>query len=142
MIGCYYRHPRKTSNDDFLEKLRQTINKIKISNKYIIICGDFNYNLLHYEHNKYVNEFISKMFSNFLHPCTTEPDRLIKKQKPSLINNIFVNFFNKKIISGNLFDKISDHLPSFVVIKNINNKQIIRKFKIRDMKNFNQDIYL
>ena len=62
------------------------------------------------------------MYSNFLHPCITEPTRLIKKQKPSLINNIFVNFFNKKVISGNLFDKISDHLPNFVVIKNINNK--------------------
>ena len=82
------------------------------------------------------------MYSNFLHPSTTEPTRLIKKQKPSLTDNILVNFFNTKIISGNLFDKISDHLPNFVVIKDINNKQTKRKVKIRDMKNFNQDKYL
>ena len=82
------------------------------------------------------------MHSNFLHPCITEPTRLIKKQKPCLIDNIFVNFFNKKIISGNLFDKISDHLPNYVVIKDINNKHTKRKFKTRDMKNFNQNKYL
>ena len=63
------------------------------------------------------------MSSNFLYPCITERTRLIRKQKPGLIDNMFVNFFNKKLISGNLFEKISDHLPSFVVIKDINNKQ-------------------
>ena len=46
------------------------------------------------------------------------------------------------MINGNLFDKISDHLPSFVVIKNTNNKQTKRKFKIQDTKNFNRDNYL
>ena len=65
------------------------------------------------------------MYSNFLHPCIPEPTRLIKKQKPSLIDNTIVDVFNKKIISDNLFDKISDHLSNFVVIKNINNKQLI-----------------
>ena len=82
------------------------------------------------------------MYSNSLHPCITEPTRLIKKQKQSLIDKIFVNFFNKKIIISNIFDKTFDHLPNLVVIKDINNKQTKRKFKIRDMKNFNQDKYL
>ena len=49
------------------------------------------------------------MYSHFLHQCRTEPTRLIEKQNPSLIDTTFVKFFNKKIISGNLFDKISDH---------------------------------
>ena len=82
------------------------------------------------------------MYSNFLHTCITEPIRFIKKQKPSLIDNMFVNFFNKQIISGNFFDKISDNLPNFVVIKDINNKQTKIKYKIRGMKNFNQGKYL
>ena len=80
LIGCYYRHPRKTSNDIFLEKLRQTINKIKRFNKYIIFCGEFNHDLLHHEHNQYVNEFVNVMYSNFLHACITEPNRLIKNK--------------------------------------------------------------
>ena len=40
------------------------------------------------------------------------------------------------------FDKISDNLPNFVVIKDINNKQTKIKYKIRGMKNFNQGKYL
>ena len=142
LTGCYYRRPGKSSNDVFPEKLRQIVNKNKRSNKYIIICGDFNYNLLHHKHNEYVNEFVNIMYPNFLHPCITEPTRLIRKQKPSLIDNVFVHFFNKKKISGNLFYKIPDHLPNFVFIKDINNKETKIKFKIRDMKNFNQDKYL
>ena len=58
------------------------------------------------------------MYSNFLQQCMTEPTRFIKKQKPSLIDNIFVNLFNKKIVNDDLFDKISDHLPNIIVINN------------------------
>lgn len=50
-----------------------------------------------------------------------------QKQKPSLTDNR--NIFNRKMISGDLFDKISEHLPNFVVIKDINNKQTKRKLK-------------
>ena len=53
----------------------------------------------------------------------SKPTRLIKKQKPNVMDNVFVNFFNKKINSGNLFDKIYDHLSNFVDIKDKNNKQ-------------------
>ena len=48
------------------------------------------------------------MYSHFLHQCRTEPTRLTEKQNLSLIDATFVKFFNKKIISGNLFEKISD----------------------------------
>ena len=53
----------------------------------------------------------------------SKPTRLIKKQKRNVIDNVFVNFFNKKINSGDLFDKIYDNLSNFVDIKDKNNKQ-------------------
>ena len=53
----------------------------------------------------------------------SKPTRLIKKQKRNVIDNVFVNFFNKKINSGDLFDKIYDDLSNFVDIKDKNNKQ-------------------
>ena len=41
------RHPKKTSNGMFIEKLKDTLSKLrKANNKHILICGDFNYNLL------------------------------------------------------------------------------------------------
>ena len=49
IIGVYYRHPKKNSNDIFNIKLDGTIKKFKDSSKIKIICGDFNYNLLNHE---------------------------------------------------------------------------------------------
>ena len=52
VIGVYYRHPKKTSNNASLEKLRDNLSKITSSNKTVIIAGDFNYDILKYEYNK------------------------------------------------------------------------------------------
>ena len=52
VIGVYYRHPKKTSNNAFLEKLRDNLSKITNSRKTLIIAGDFNYDILKYEYNK------------------------------------------------------------------------------------------
>ena len=41
-----------------MENLKATLNKIKNRNKRTIICGDFNYDLLKYEYNEYINEFL------------------------------------------------------------------------------------
>ena len=71
-----------------------------------------------YEHNKYINEFLNAISSNFLQPCITEPTRIVKYNRPSLVDNIFVNIYDKKIQGGNIIDKIPDHLPHFAIIKN------------------------
>ena len=63
-------------------------------------------------------------------------------KKPTLIDNIFVNLFNKKLKSGNLIKKISDHLPNLIIIKNINKKTSKQNIKVRDLNSFDQDKYL
>ena len=98
----FYRHPRKSSGDGFMGNLRATLNKIKNRHKHIIICGDFNNDILKYEHNKYINEFLNTMSSKFLQPCITKPTRIMKYNRPSLVDNIFVNIYDKEIHSGNI----------------------------------------
>ena len=50
-----------------IEKLRDTLSKLrKANNKHILICCDFNYNLLNYEHNEYIGNFLNTMNSNLL----------------------------------------------------------------------------
>ena len=78
----------------------------------------------------------------FLQPCITEPTRIIQGNRPSLVDNIFTNIFNKELYSGNILDKITDHLPNFLIIKNIKNYYKIKNIKLRDMINFNHDKYL
>ena len=109
IIGCYYRHPKKTSNGMFIEKLTDTLSKPRNANKHILICGDFNYNLLNCEHKNYICNFLNTVNSNLLQPCIIEPTRIIDKQKLTLLDNIFVNLFNKELKSGGVVKKISGH---------------------------------
>ena len=82
------------------------------------------------------------MYSNLLHPCITEPTRIVGSNRPALIDNIFINTYNKHVNSGNIIEKISDHMPNFVIIREIINKKKPQKLVIRDMKNFNKEQYL
>ena len=60
------------------------------------------------------------MYPSFFHPCITEPTSIVARNKPSLIDNIFINSCNRTLHAGNLFDKISDHLSNFLLIQNRN----------------------
>ena len=142
LTGTFYRHSKKHSDKNFSEDLKSTLRKIKNRNKHIIICGDFNYDLLKHEYNDHINELLNTMTSNFLQPCLTEPTRIIQGNRPSIVDNIFTNIFDKELYRGNLLDKITDHLPNFLIIKNIKNNHKNKKIKIRDMKNFDHDKYL
>ena len=55
------------------------------------------------------HEFINTMLSSILQPCITKPMRIVSYSMPSLVDNIFVNIYDKTILSGNLLDKITDH---------------------------------
>ena len=107
IVGVYYRHPRKNSNNIYLDKLKETIEKVKSNNKTTVVAGDFNYDLLKYEYNKTANDFLNFMYSNFLQPCILESTRIASDNRPSLLDNIFINTYDKPILSGNIIDKIS-----------------------------------
>ena len=108
--------PQKNSDGELLKNLKETLNKVKNRNKHIVICGDFNYDLLKHEFNAHIILILS---SSFLQPCITKPTRIVGYNRPFLVDNIFVNIYDKTIFSGNLLDKITDHLPNFIIIKNL-----------------------
>lgn len=82
------------------------------------------------------------MYSDFLQPTILEPTRIVTvNNSTSLIDNIFTNLYDKNNDHGNLLDKISYHLPNFVIIKDVCNKRVTQNNKIRDMKNFDENLY-
>ena len=81
------------------------------------------------------------MFQHHFQPCITEPTRITNANKPSLVDNIFINTFDDPTC-GNILEHISyDHLPNFIVIdhEHKNKKQTIQK---RDRRNFDKDKFL
>ena len=85
--------------------------------------------------------FVDIMYENFLQPCIIKPSRIINDQKLSIVDNIFTNIINKNITSGNLFSKISDHMPNFILIENLVHKPKRRKVTKRDFSKFNEESY-
>ena len=90
----------------------------------------------------YIGTFLNTMNSNLLQPCIIERTRTVDKQNPNLMDNISVNLFNKGLKIGSLIEKISDHLPNFIIIKNLNKKTSKQKFKVRDLHSLDKDKYL
>ena len=81
------------------------------------------------------------MFQHHFHPCITEPTRITNANKPSLVDNIFINTFDDPTC-GNILEHISyDHLPNFIILdhEHKNKKQTIKK---RDKRNFDKDKFL
>ena len=120
--------------------------KIRKENKKVLITGDFNYDLLKHESDVIIGEFLQMMIGNSYQLCITEPTRIVNNHKPSLVDNIYSNSI-ETVVSGNLFDKISDHLPSFIIVQNVKNKPQHKPIQRRNMKNFDAlkyqaDLYL
>ena len=134
LVGVVYRHPSKSNNDKSVEILNETLTKVHRENKKVFLAGDFNFDLLKHETDTNVGNFLQMMLNNGYQPCITEPTRIINGNKPSLVDNIFSNTV-ERCISGNIFDKISDHLPNFVMISNVKSKPKPKSFKRRNMKN-------
>ena len=134
LIGVVYRHPTKNDDKECIEALNETLTKIQRENKKVLLVGDFNFDLLKHETDSNVSDFLQIMLSFSYQPCITEPSRIMKGNKPSLVDNIFSNSV-EKCISGNILDKISDHLPNFVIFENVKKKTIPNKVKRRNMKN-------
>ena len=85
------------------------------------------------------------MYSIFLQPSMTQPTRALGKSRPTLIDSIFVNTYDKQLFAGNLLDKVSDHLPNFLIINDFKNsltkiKIVVRDFKVFSKQHYQQDI--
>ena len=141
LIGVAYKHPCKDSSG-FLKYLETVLNKISRENKLVILSGDFNLNLLKFDKIPCADSFLNLMLANFLKPLIIQPTRINDTSTPSLIDNIFINSLQLNAVSGNLIDKVSDHLPNFVIYdaKGKNNTKDISMS--RDYRNFVNKNYI
>ena len=102
--------------------------------------GDFNINLLNYESNESVADFLHTMCAHGFLPCISGPTHLTPHSK-TLIDNIFYCGISNDIQSGNILTNISDHLSQILFLpfkKNSNTNSDIyqRYFKNMDVACF------
>ena len=112
IVGCVYRHPGMsvtTFNNEFFAPFLQSVSR---ENKSILLLGDFNINLLKYDYNQEVSNFLDLLGSYLILPQVILPTRITENSR-TLIDNIF-STITENSISGNLLYAISDHLSQFL----------------------------
>ena len=100
----------------------------------IIICSDFNVNLLNFDTHNLTGSFINNLISKSFFPLITLPTR-IKHQSATLIDHIWSNKIHDNSKSGILISSMSDHFP---IIYFEGNKQIYRKPAYIRKRKFNK----
>ena len=76
-------------------------------------------------------------------PRITFPTRMAQKSA-TLIDNMLINHYEYKCISGNITRFISDHLPQFIIFENFKENNITKNDNqtvFRDFKNLNMDAF-
>ena len=111
IVGNIYRAHR-TNTVSFLHDLNACLSKISIENKPCYISGDFNFDLLKFDLNDTINDFLSKFYDHNMFPLIDRPTR-ITSSSATLLDNIFCNCFTHKIKSGVLISDLTDHYPIF-----------------------------
>ena len=96
------------------KQLKNVANVSSFLMSSIFLLGDFNVDLLKYDHHVSTNEFLDTLSSHTFLLQYIEPPRVTSKSKTQ-INNVFSNILSLDSISGNLTVKVSDHLPQFVI---------------------------
>ena len=116
IVACIYRIPGgnlKQFNDWINDLLSSFSSEKEFKNAdEIILCGDFNINLLNYEDHTQTNDFLNSLIASSFLPAISLPSRITEKSA-SLIDNIFSNKLRGVQEGGLLFSSISDHLPVF-----------------------------
>ena len=142
LLCVVYRHPKSKRNELFSNYLKEKTQTVLHEKKELIIVGDFNMNFLQYDKDQTINEFIDITLQNCLKPYILLPTFFKPNQKPSLIDNILYSGVSDDCISGNFECPISDHLPNFILIKKVIMDKRVLKTKYRDMKNFDENLFL
>ena len=111
IVGCVYRPPNQNAAM-FIDKFNNILSLIYKGNKHCYVMGDFNLDLLQYNHHVPTQEFIDSLFSHAFLPLISNPTRLTS-YSATLIDNIFTNNLAPSVFSGIILNDLSDHLPVF-----------------------------
>ena len=133
IVAVVYRHPNK-SILSFQNKLFDTLMKLENQRITYIISGDININLNLKSDN--IRNYVDFMSSIGCKSMIRNPTRFSDNGKASLLDHIYTNSPKLKIKAGVCLYDISDHLPTFFILKNTNlSTERVTKLK-RCMKNF------
>ena len=133
LIKTQYRRPAGNFNE-FEAYLNTFLANCKTTDKTCFLVGDLNLNLIDYQSNAKVRNFVNLIFQHSLVPILNKPTR-VTKNNATLIDYIITNSFtDQENLTGILKRDISDHFPLFNISMkhglDSNNKKVTIKKRI------------
>ena len=131
IIGNIYKPPKDNNNNTniqvFTSELIQIIQSLD-KNKTVILCSDFNINLLQINSRPAFSDYLDLLQTHNFIPTITFPTRFTDISC-TLIDNIFFKGNNQNnLSSGKIFTDISDHLPCFTTLNLTLNNNYSQKY--------------
>ena len=142
VTAAIYRHP-KYNFQNFQYALVNSIEKLNKTNTMYYLLGDFNINLLQYEHSNKIKLFVDLLSCYDCKYILTKPTRINcnKLSRSSLLDHIYTNDCKNSITPNIIVSDISDHFPIFLKL-DLQVKTYKHQIKYcRDTKNFNITAY-
>ena len=115
IVGNIYR---AHGTDAFVTDLSHCLTKITAENKHRYVSGDFNLDLLKYDNNNLINNFVNMSYNHCMFPLIDRPTR-ITYNSATLLDNIFTNVIDHKIKSGIFVAGITDYFPIYQITSSI-----------------------
>ena len=116
IVGVIYRTPDSDLNH-FLLQYEETLERLKNSNCHFILLGDLNVNLLNFNKDHQVTEYLNLTFEKNGLPVITKPTR-IGPTSATCIDHIITSKYYDGSLSGILIEDVSDHFPVFYCFPN------------------------
>ncbi|KAE8752907.1 hypothetical protein FOCC_FOCC000252, partial [Frankliniella occidentalis] len=119
-VICVYRSPSGDIND-FCDKLDECIQRVNTKKNQILICGDFNIDILDYQNSVDLNgkKLVAILQENGLHTITNKSTRVTNVSR-SAIDHIITNFNCKQYESKcDIETGISDHYMQCISVNNL-----------------------
>ena len=124
--SLYDKHPNLAVQEFLDTFIQPPLDRLSYENENVILLGDFNTDLLHYESHNQTREFLDKIYFRLFSPRITIPTR-ITPHSGTFIENIFTNTVDELSVSDNLMSSISDHLAQFVIYPEQNAKKCLNE---------------
>ena len=109
--------PSNGDPNELENHFKNTLSKRKITNKDLVLVGDFNINVLDFNKSKMGQIFVNLMFRHGLIPTVNKPARVTRNTATAIDHIITNSVINAEFKTGIIKTNISSHFPILFLFK-------------------------
>ena len=116
VLNLTYR-PSNGDPNELENHFKNILLKREITNKELVLVGDFNINVFEFNESKMVQNFVDLMFRHDLIPTVNKPTRVTRNTITTIDHIITNSVINAEFKTGIIKTNISDHFRIFFIFK-------------------------